>query len=326
VAEENYFFRLSAYQAQVEDLLQSGRLEVVPQTRRNEVLSFVRRGLTDISISRSARRMGGWGVPVPGDDSQVIYVWIDALANYISGLGFGGRDDWQHWWSPNVEKVHVIGKNVWKFHAVYWPALLLSAELPLPDRIVVHGFVTAEGRKIGKSLGNAIDPFGCINAYGADAVRYYLLRAIPPFDDGDFSPHRLRGLHNSDLANGLGNLVSRLARLCERAEYSLYRGPKPAPAKEDFHIALEACEFDKSLVALWRIIEDLNRQIETVRPWELLAGNDRSRLRIHLGQWLADLHRLTYWLSPFLPATAEKINQQLFQGPIRSAPPLFPRQ
>ena len=213
VAEENYFFRLSAYQRQIEELLESRRLRVVPETRRNEVLSFVRRGLADISVSRPAGRTGSWGIHVPGDDSQVVYVWIDALVNYISGLGLGSGDDWRPWWSDDVEKIHVIGKNVWKFHAIYWPALLLSAGLPLPNEIVVHGFLTAEGRKIGKSLGNAVDPFGCIETFGADAVRYYLLRAIPPFDDGDFSPVRLHHLYNTDLANGLGNLVSRLTTL-----------------------------------------------------------------------------------------------------------------
>ncbi|GAG41692.1 unnamed protein product, partial [marine sediment metagenome] len=239
VAEDNYFFRLSAYQRQIEELLTSGQLQVIPETRRNEVLSFVRRGLADISVSRPATRTGGWGIHVPGDDSQVIYVWIDALINYISGLGFGSGDDWRGWWNDDVEKIHVIGKNVWKFHAVYWPALLLSAGVPLPDKVIVHGFVTAEGRKIGKSLGNAVDPFACVEAFGLDAVRCYLLRAIPPFDDGDFSLGRLRQLYNTDLANGLGNLVSRLLTLCERADFGGFEVPGVPDAPTDYLTALD---------------------------------------------------------------------------------------
>lgn len=343
MAEENHFFRLSAYQRQVEELLSSGRLEVVPHARRNEVLSFVRRGLTDISVSRSAGRTGGWGIAVPDDDSQVIYVWIDALINYISGLGFGGGgtltlpspikgegETWRRWWSDGVQKVHVIGKNVWKFHAVYWPALLLSAGLPLPDKIVVHGFVTAEGKKIGKSLGNAVDPFACVDAFGADAVRYYLLRAIPPFDDGDFSLERLRTLHNTDLANGLGNLVSRLARLCERADYGCYCGDGATailPAENEVSSPLDACEFDKALAALWGVVDDLNRQIETAKPWESLScpGPSRETLHANLTRWLTALRTLVHWLAIFLPQTAETIRLQLFNGPIRSGTPLFPR-
>ena len=325
VAEENYFFRLSAYQRQIEDLLAGGRLQVVPETRRNEVLSFVRRGLADISVSRPAGRAGGWGIRVPDDDSQVIYVWIDALINYISGPGFGNGQDWRQWWSDDVEKVHVIGKNVWKFHAAYWPGLLLSAGLPLPDRIVVHGFVTAEGRKISKSLGKAVDPFQCVEAFGPDAVRYYLLRAIPPFDDGDFSLARLRRLYNTDLANGLGNLVSRLTTLCQRAGFERDQAAETPGAPKDYLAALVRYEFDKAAAALWQLVADLNRRIETLRPWELLKSDDRKRLKEHLHRWLAELHRLAYWLEPLLPRTSERILHILSQSPPKAAECLFPR-
>lgn len=325
VAEENYFFRLTAYKRQIEALLESGRLQVVPETRRKEVLSFVRRGLADISVSRPAKRSGGWGIPVPGDDSQVVYVWIDALINYISGPGFGRSDDWRCWWNDDVEKVHVIGKNVWKFHAVYWPALLLAAGLPLPDKVVVHGFVTAEGRKIGKSLGNAVDPFTCIEALGADAVRYYLLRAISPFDDGDFSLGRLRGLYNTDLANGLGNLVSRLTTLCERADFGDFQAPHAPDAPADYLAAFDRYEFNKAASALWQIVDSLNRRIETARPWELLKAGERSPLRERLHGWLTVLHHLAYWLEPLLPSTSERIMEALSRSPLKAGAPLFPR-
>ena len=325
VAEENWFFRLSAYQRQIEDLLETGRLSVVPDTRRNEVLSFVRRGLTDISVSRAAARTAGWGIHVPDDDSQIIYVWIDALVNYISGPGLGGDDDWRRWWSDDVEKVHVIGKNVWKFHAIYWPALLLSANLPLPDKVVVHGFVTAEGRKIGKSLGNAVDPFECVEEFGADAVRYYLLRSIPPWDDGDFSLTRLRQLYNADLANGLGNLVSRLTSLCERTDFGGFDPSDCPTGPGDYLAAFEQGQFDKAAAVLWRVIDDLNRQIETARPWELLKAPDPDPLRRRLRRWLTELHRLAYWLAPLLPAASERILNILSQTPLRTGEPLFPR-
>ena len=219
VEEENYFFRLSAYQEQIEALISTDRIQIVPAKRKKEVLRFVESGLQDISISRDAGRVGGWGIPVPGDPSQVIYVWIDALINYISGPGFAAGDGWKEFWNEEVKKTHVIGKNVWKFHAVYWPALLLSAGLPPPDEILIHGFLTENGRKISKSQGTAINPFACAEKYGADGVRYYLLRAVSPFDDGDFSCERLGQLYNADLANGLGNLCSRLTNLCQRSTY-----------------------------------------------------------------------------------------------------------
>ena len=328
-AEENYFFRLSAYQDQIERLLSDGTIAVIPQARRNEVLSFVRRGLADISISRTTQRSLGWGIRVPGDDDHVIYVWIDALINYISGLGFGQDDRWQEWWQAGVRKLHVIGKNVWKFHAIYWPALLLSAHLPLPDTIAVHGFVTVDGKKIGKSLGNAVDPFDCARRFGPDAVRYYLLRAIPPFDDGDFSADRLREVYNADLANGLGNLVSRIVALCGRAGFGPLTAPPEHEAPEGYLAAMEGLRFDLALQSLWRVVDDLNRQVEQVKPWELLKRPDLAPLHGHLRRWTSQLLRLAYWLGPLLPETSQRIGQQLQRplAPTASHPkaPLFPR-
>lgn len=176
VAERNWFFRLSKYQEAVLNVIQSGQLEIVPESRRTEVLRFLERGLTDISISRSAQQSRGWGIPFPGDDTQIIYVWIDALVNYLSGLGSPDANTLSRYWSSGSIKSHVIGKNVWKFHAVYWPALLLSAGIPLPNRIYVHGFLTQEGKKISKSSGTAIDPQVYLDQFGTDAVRYFLDR------------------------------------------------------------------------------------------------------------------------------------------------------
>lgn len=272
VSEENWFFRLSAYQAELDNLIADGRLQIVPESRRNEVLAFIRRGLADISISRSADRAGGWGIAVPGDPTQVVYVWIDALANYLTGLGYGLRPDWAPFWGEGTRKVHVFGKNVWKFHAVYWPALLFSAGLPLPDALVVHGFLTEGGRKISKSSGNAIDPFGVLEATGADALRYYLLRGIPPFEDGDFSPERLRRLHDTELSNELGNLVSRLTALCCKAGFHERTAEEEPDAPDGYHEAWERFAYDEAIGALRCVVVALNRRIDEVRPWELLKA------------------------------------------------------
>lgn len=325
VRENNYFFRLSSYQERLDELLSSGRIRITPSNRTNEILSFIRRGLQDISISRTSDRSGGWGIQVPSDSTQVIYVWIDALINYISGLGYGRNADWTEFWNENTYKIHVIGKNVWKFHAIYWPALLLSAGLPLPNEILVHGFITENGQKISKSLGNAIDPFDYVEKYGTDAIRYYLLRAISPFEDGDFSTKRLKLLYNSDLANGLGNLVSRLTTLCSKGAYGRYDHKIVPDAPPGFHDALVACEFDKAIKILWLTIAQLNQDIDRKEPWKALKGKDIGNLREHLTQWLKELHRVAYWLKPFLPDTSGKIIDLLSTDPITTCSPLFPR-
>lgn len=325
VREENYFFRLSAYQEKIEQLLVSGQLRITPESRKNEILAFLRAGLQDISISRAAARAEGWGIPVPGDPGQVVYVWIDALINYLSGPGFGEEADWRRYWGAETTKIHVIGKNVWKFHVIYWPALLLSAQLPLPDEIVIHGFLTENGRKISKSRGNTIDPFSCIAEFGAEAVRYYLFRSVSPFADGDFSLARLKQTYNSDLANNLGNLVSRLTTLCAKAGYGGACAPCVPAAPEGYHAALAGYEFDRALKLVWGLLDETNRAIERVEPWSLLKHGKRADLAEHLCKWLAQLHRAAYWLAPFLPATSAKILQIIAEEPIVPAEALFPR-
>lgn len=324
VQEENWFFRLSAYQDRIERLIGDRRIRVLPDSRRNEALSFVRQGLLDISVSRAADRCGGWGIRVPDDESQVIYVWIDALINYVSGPGYGSGDAWRSWWSPETLKTHVIGKNVWKFHAVYWPALLLSAGLPLPDRIVVHGFLTENGRKISKSAGATIDPFDCISRYGVDGVRYYLLRAVAPFEDSDVSLDRLRDLYNADLANGLGNLVSRLQTLGHKAGGWRADLPPPGPAPDGYHQALAACEFDQALRRLWDSVALLNQDIERVQPWRALRDGRPQAVRNDVERWREALGTLAHWIAPFLPDAGRVVRERLSSSD-SGGPPLFPR-
>lgn len=323
--EDNYFFRLQSYQEQLDQLIELDRLRISPAKRKHEVLAFVRRGLQDICISRNASRSDGWGIAVPGDSLQVIYVWIDALVNYIGGPGYGTQECWRDWWNEDVRKVHFIGKNVWKFHAVYWPALLLSAGLPLPDEIVVHGFLTEHGRKISKSRGSDADPIRFVNQYGADALRYYLLRAVSPFDDGDFSAERLHQLYHADLANGLGNLVSRVTALAQRVNGDgVDTAPAPA-APEGFQEALDAYRTDIALQVLWSVVNQLNQKIDQTRPWELVTRQETGPLRDLLTGWLSDIHRVAYWVAPFLPATSKRLLTLLQQCPLTASPPLFPR-
>ena len=323
VDEQNYFFRLSEYQQTLIEHIGSRRVRIIPAAREAEVLRFIERGLEDISISRDAVRSAGWGVPYPGDASQVVYVWIDALVNYLTGLGFPQASSESHFWSDDAQKLHVIGKNVWKFHAVYWPALLLSAGLPLPDTIFVHGFLTIDGRKISKSAGDAADPAVFIDQFGGEALRFYLLRHVRPFDDTDFSIDRLAAAYTTDLANGLGNLVSRLTRLCESAGLEGVQFANDPEAPAGFHEYLAAFRFDRALDTLWDAITRLNREISETRPWQ--RSNSDSELTKHLFNWSQRLDAIAYWLQPFLPQSSARIQAALRVTPIVKHAPLFPR-
>src|ERR1022692_241477 len=206
ISEENWFFRLSRYAGLLHDEIAAGRLRIEPAGRRNEVLAFISGGLADFSISRSAGRARGWGIPVPGDPGQVIYVWWDALGNYLTALGYGTGDaNVASWWTGASRRIHVLGKGVLRFHAVYWPAMLASAGLPLPTDILVHDYLTIEGRKISKSGGTTVDPAELAAQYGSDAVRWWLLRDVPRAGDTDFTAGRLVARANDELANGIGN-------------------------------------------------------------------------------------------------------------------------
>jgi methionyl-tRNA synthetase len=322
--EANVFFRLSRYRDALAERVRSGDLDVVPGSRRSEVLAFIERGLQDISISRDAERSGGWGIPFPGDSTQVVYVWIDALVNYLTGLGYPGGDDHRRYWCGDGQRVHVVGKNVWKFHAVYWPALLLSAGLPLPNRVIVHGFLTQDGRKISKSRGGSADPVSYIESFGADAVRYFLLRHVRPFEDSDFSEARLEGAYRSELANGLGNLCSRLAALCGQFGVAAPAPRDREPPPAEVHAHLEGFRFDRALDALWREVDRINREIAAARPWDASSGASPDEVRTRLARWAGELRRLGGWLSPFLPGTSARLERAFSDGLIERSPPLFP--
>ena len=323
VAETNYFFRLSSYQERLEGWLSSVAVTICPEWRRAELLTFVRSGLQDISISRPAARSARWGVAVPGDDSQIVYVWIDALINYLTGLGYGTDDRWREWWNEDTRKIHVIGKNVWKFHAVYWPALLLSAGLPLPDELAIHGFLTIDGRKIGKSLGNAVSPDDFILRYGADAVRYFLLRAVPQYGDGDFSADRFAATYEADLANGLGNLVSHLSTLAARSGLEAVpdlAGTSAQASALDLDLA-----HDEAIAAIWKRIDQLNRELEEAKPWVALRWGSTLPVREQTAGWIGQLSEIARQIEPYLPSTSREIFARLRAGFLQPVAALFPR-
>lgn len=312
VEEENYFFRLSNYQGQLAKLVQSDQLKIVPETRKNEVLSFIKSGLEDFSISRSVKRAKGWGVPVPNDLDQIMYVWFDALSNYITALGYGSKDEklLQKFWPADL---HVIGKGVIRFHTIYWPAMLLSAGLKLPKSIFVHGYVTVEGEKISKSIGNVVDPKDVVDKYGTDALRYYLLKEISPYSDGDFSWKRLEEVYNSELANELGNLVNRVVTMVNRYDIKLKTKNEKLKAKSKnpkLDKLIEEFRFNEALEEIWEEIRNANRYIEETKPWEL-AKTDKKKLEKVIQELTYRLWLIAYGLSSFLPETSEKIQKQL---------------
>lgn len=316
VSEENYFFKLSKYKQQLIDIFNSDEYSIVPNTRKNEVLSFLKKDLQDISISRSNVRAKNWGVPVPGDDNQRIYVWFDALNIYQSGIGFGWDEEtYKKWWSADL---HVIGKGIIRFHTVYWVAILLSAGLKIPKKLFVHDYITVNGKKMSKTLGNILDPLPLIEKYSADALRYYCLAKISPFSDSDFSEEKLKEVYNADLANGLGNLVSRVTKLCEKV--NLEASEKPAEFDPQMTKHLAEFKFNEALFHIWSEITETDKKVNEQKPWEL----EEEKLKEVLEDLVKRIQHIAFNLQPFLPQTAQKILKQ-FSGQIKSDKPLFPR-
>ncbi|MGW3562498.1 methionine--tRNA ligase [Streptomyces sp. NPDC000941] len=344
VAEENWFFRLSRYADRLHQLISSGDLRIEPVARRNEVLALIDGGLHDFSVSRSHSRARGWGIPVPEDPSQVVYVWWDALGNYVTSLGYGTDDAaYDQWWATSERRVHLVGKGVVRFHAVFWPAMLLSAGLPLPTDILVHDYLTVDGRKISKSAGTTVDPAALAATYGTDAVRWWLLRDVPRVGDADFTPDRLTARADADFAGGLGNLVHRIVTMVHR-----FRGgtvPVSAPssglALADIcrkvpglvDAALADFDFRRATRAVWNIVEEVNRCIDATRPWELARaerqgdGEAAKRLDTVLVTLVTACRVLADELRPFIPDAATRITGQLtpVEGRLPAAQPLFSR-
>ena len=320
VQEENYFFKLSKYSKEIERVLREGIIKIVPEHKKNELLRLIGEGLEDVSFSRPIEKLS-WGVPVPSDDSQTMYVWADALTNYISVLGYPNGDTYKKYWPADV---HVVGKDIVRFHALIWPAMLMSLGIALPKTLFVHGFITANGQKMSKSIGNVVDPLELIEKYGADAVRYFFLREIPPTEDGDFSYEKFEARYNADLAGGLGNLVARTLALTKKTTVSAresFQSKKLADvtdkAKEKRDQSLQDYRFNDALVAIWEIIHCADKYIEETRPWE-----EPENKKEIIGDVLLAILKITNLLEPFLPTTAHNIEKQVRE---REGKILFPR-
>jgi methionyl-tRNA synthetase len=343
IAEENWFFRLSRYAGLLRDEITAGRLRIEPAARRNEVLGFIATGLADFSVSRSVARAHGWGIPVPGDPGQVIYVWWDALGNYITALGYGGDDaaGLRQWWTGAGRRVHLVGKGVLRFHAVYWPAILASAGLPLPTDILVHDYLTVEGTKISKSGTGAVDPVAVADAYGTDALRWWLLRDVPRTGDVDFTRERLIWRANDELAHGIGNLVNRVVWLVRKYRDGVVPPLTEAPpgggelaescrhGVEEADAALAVGDFRAATSAVWSIAVAANRFISQTRPWLLAraaaAGDEQasSQLDAILALLVRSCRELASQLEPFLPDAAARIAAQVIPGRLAAPEQVF---
>jgi len=359
LSEENYYLRVSDFTDQIREF---AKKNIIPTWRGKEILELIKDSAQDISISRPVEKLR-WGIPVPGDDSQVMYVWVDALSNYLTALGYPddistchselvsestesgagkmlkqvqhdkNKDDFHQWWPANVQ---VIGKDILRFHAIIWPAMLLALGLKLPEKLLVHGHILVDSTKMSKSLGNVIDPVHLVNEYGVDAVRYFFLRHVPTFDDGDFTEAKFIAAYNGELANDLGNLVSRTANMLKRFCSGSTR------VTDDFSYDLSSFtahmgefRYDLALDDIFGLIQDLNRYVDEKKPWELAKkattpghsgldpeSNQLSEVLAHLTTGLRQIVEL---LEPFLPETAAKITDIFGGETVKDAPILFPK-
>ena len=331
--EDTYFFRMSAYQERLIKDIREGRLKILPESRRNEVLGFLEHNkLTDLSVSRPKNRLQ-WGIEIPFDKAHVTYVWFDALINYISACGFGKNDgQFEKWWPANV---HVIGKDIIRHHAVIWPAILYALDISLPELIFAHGWWVQGGEKMSKSRGNVVDPIEIVQTYGVDAFRYFLLREAPFGNDGTFSEAALITRYNADLANGLGNLLSRTLTMCEKyfegkvpegSAIAQYLADAPAELKTKLDQAMGRLAFSEALEHIWAVVNRANEYIEIKKPWSLAKQGNTQELELVIFSLIQILHVLAKAIEPFMPSTAANMKAQLgVDGKIVKGTSLFPR-
>jgi methionyl-tRNA synthetase len=319
LSEDNYYFKLSSFTDKIREALDTHKFEIVPEFRKNELLKLLESGLEDISISRPKKNLS-WGVTVPGDESQVMYVWIDALSNYITVLGYPDDESWRDFWPADIQ---VVGKDILRFHAAIWPAMLIALELPLPKRLLAHGFINVGGAKMSKSVGNVVDPMEIVQNYGADAFRYYFSRHIPTMDDGDFTWEKFETAYNNELSNELGNLVQRVVAMVNRYQAGVIGdGARTDHDAGSYHEAMRALRFDHAIDAVWVMVRALNQYLEDVKPWIVAKEKDTNpEAAAHLEEILlhavGSLQQIAELLTPFIPATAETITK-IFAGGVIS--------
>lgn len=317
--EQNWFFRLSDYTNMLRNKIESQVFLIEPEVRRREVLSFIEQGLEDVAISRPNVK---WGIPLPWDSNQTVYVWVEALFNYISALGYPKGELYKKYWPADIQ---LVGKDIIRFHCIIWPALLEAVGIAWPHKIFAHGFFTIEGQKISKSLKNVIDPNELVSKYGADAVRYFLLREIPFGQDGDFSLEKLANRYESDLANGLGNLYSRLTNLIAVNLKGVLPDLLATPRLFDEVDGLTASlRFHEALARIWEEVAWANKYIDETKPWVSAKENPKLFGEV-ISNLVAHLQEIAKKLAPYMPDTAEKIRNGLSAEKIVKAEPLFPR-
>lgn len=315
IDEENYFFKLSKYTKQIQSAIKKGKFKIIPKTRENEILKLLEQGLKDVSFSRPRADLK-WGIEVPRDKTQTIYVWADALTNYISALGWGTSLDakFKRFWPADVQ---VIGKDILRFHAAIWPAMLLSLKLPLPKILFVHGFISIEGQKMSKSLGNVIYPRDLIKKYGADSLRYYLLAEIPASKDGDFSLEKFEARYNGDLALGLGNYLARIVGLGEKHLDESLKSEMSVKTKQEldkrwkkYEMAIQDFKFSDAIKEIQALVSFGDKRINNIKLWELVQ-NDNERFKKEISDVATLLAYVAWMFLPIIPNASEEIFKQL---------------
>ncbi len=324
LSEKNYYLKISVLKDKIKTAIESDKLKILPEFRKREILNLLSDS-QDVSVSRPKKNLS-WGIPVPGDEEQIMYVWIDALANYITVLGYPEKDISDFW----PADLQVVGKDVLRFHAFVWPAMLLALDLPLPKTILCHGHVLANGQKMSKSIGNTINPVDILDKYGLDPFRYYFLRHIDTFADSDFTWEKFDSAYSDELANDLGNLVQRLSALCSKnsvtLEKNLIEETKNQSLNDDeFNNLMNSFDFRKTFDYIWTKIQALNKRIDEEKPWQL-AKTDPETAKLCLASLIKELLFSSFLLSPFLPETSEKIVSIITSDPITPPEsPLFPK-
>jgi methionyl-tRNA synthetase len=328
ISEDNYFFKASAFTDNIKAALADGTMDIVPEFRKKEFLELIKDGLPDVSVSRPKKSLS-WGIPVPGDTEQIMYVWLDALANYITVLGYPDKPEWQEYWPADVQ---VVGKDILRFHAGIWPAMLLGIGVALPKKLLAHGFINIGGAKISKSVGNVVDPNEVIDTYGLDAFRYFFSRHIPTLEDGDFTWEKFENAYNNELGNDLGNLTQRVSSMITKYQAGVIgESGQTEHDMSAYHVAMENLEFNKAIDEVWNMVRSLNQYIDDVKPWEVAKGLGKDpEAEPHLSEILAHcsgaLLQIGDLLMPFLPSTAAAIHQTFESGVIKQAEGvLFPK-
>lgn len=317
--EENYYLRIEDFKERIREAITTDEMLILPEFRKKEILRLLEES-PDVSISRPTSQLT-WGVPVPGDESQVMYVWMDALANYITVLGYPDEDI-SSWWPATAQ---FVGKDVLRFHTIIWPAMLIGLGLPLPRAVVSHGMILANGQKMSKSIGNVVDPVEVIEKHGLDAFRYYFLRHVDTFNDSDFTWEKFEEAYNNELANDLGNLVQRLATLVMKNGIGGPSSNESIELLSEYCALMEKFEYSKAFDLIWEQVQKLNRRIDDEKPWSLAKLGEREKLERCMKEMIAELLGIGKMLGPFLPRTAERI-EEIFVGVVEPPKiPLFPK-